>query len=141
MAAAEPGVDWLMRSTLEERLRDWAREYSGPITVGRPGPHILARLIEFGGFLPGSSSPRNQVMRTEADEIEDIVRRMERGYPWNAAILRYDYFHPDMAMESRLGFLRADGVEISRTNYFERLNLAKHFVAGALLGARDLRPD
>lgn len=139
--AAPDGLKWVLRATIEERLQDWAREYSGPITIGRGGAHILARLIEFGGFLPGSTAPRNQVARTAADEIEDYVRRLEKAYPGNAAVLRYEYFHPDMAMENRLGFLRADGLEVTRTGYYERLNQAKHFIAGALLGARDLRPD
>lgn len=141
LAPAETGVDWLLRSTVEDRLRDWAREYSGPIVVGRAPPHILARLMEFGGFLPGSTAPRNQVMRTAADEIEDIVRQLAKVWPWTAAVLRVDYFYPDVAMETRLGFLRAEDIVLGRTSYFDRLQQGKVFVSGALLAAQDLRPD
>lgn len=137
---AETGVDWIIRANLEDRLRDWAREYSGPIVIGRQGRHILARLIEFGGYLPGVVNPRNVVARTAADDIEDIVRRMERVFPWNAAILRTDYFWPDSAMDTRLGFLRGEGIAVSRTQYFDRLAQAKQFVAGALVGSDTIKP-
>lgn len=132
MAIAEPPVNWRVRATLEERLRDWAREYSGPIIIGGSGDHILDKLIEFGGFLPGSTAPRNQVDPTPADQVEAVVRRMQEGFPAHARVLRCDYFARDIAMENRLDRLRSMGHKMSRAGYYNHLESAKLYVAGSL---------
>lgn len=125
-------IDWIIRANLEERLNDWAREYAGPIVIGRQGAHVLAKLIEFGGFLPGSTAPRSQVDPTPADEIEAIVRRMTAAFPVNALVLRCDYWYRETAMPLRLELLGRAGAGMSKAAYFNNLTAAKLYVAGAL---------
>lgn len=119
---------------LESRLEDWAREFGGSryATIGKSGPHILARLIEFGGFLPASSGPRNMVSLTMADEVEQIVKRMAKTWPAHAKVLRCDYFCPKMAMDDRLEMLRKAGHKIGKASYYIKLESAKLYVAGSL---------
>jgi hypothetical protein len=125
----------LARMVLESRLQDWAREYGGGryATLGfSTGEHILARLIEFGGFLPGSSAPRSAIALTGADEVEQTVRRLAKCWPAHARVLRCDYFAPNMAMENRLNMLRKLGHKVSRSGYYTRLESAKLYVAASL---------
>ena len=123
------------RATVEARLVDWAREYGGGRyeAIGwSTGPHILAKLIEFGGFMPGSGAPRGTIAMTAADEVEKIVKRLAIGWPDHALILRCDYFHPGMAMDGRLDLLRRARVKVSKAGYYAKLESAKLYMAGAL---------
>lgn len=130
-----PEVARITEAVLEARLVGWAREYGGGryVTLGwSTGEHILARLVTFGGFLPGSSAPRNCAQMTEADEVEQAVKRLAKGWPAHARVLRMDYFAPNMAMENRLGILRNAGHKMSRASYYNRLESAKLYVAASL---------
>lgn len=125
----------LSEEVLEARLKDWVREYGGGryVTLGfSTGEHVLSKLITFGGFLPGSSPPPGGAGLTAADEVERVVRRLAKGWPAHALVLRCDYFHPDQAMPGRLDWLRSKGHKMGRSGYYARLESAKLFVAGAL---------
>lgn len=121
---------------LNARLVEWSREYGGSRyeAIGwSTGPHILAKLIEFGGFLPGSTAPRSMATLTPADEVERAVKRMAEGWPSHARILRCDYFQPGMAMDARLEMLRRAGVKVSKAGYYAKLESAKFYLAAILL--------
>lgn len=123
------------RATVEARLVDWAREYGGGRyeAIGwSTGPHILAKLIEFGGFMPGSGAPRGTIAMTAADEVDRVVKRLAQSWPAHAAVIRSDYFSPGMAMGSRLEFLRLQGHKMGKSSYYQFLESAKLYVAGAL---------
>lgn len=131
----EPVVSMLVREVVESRLVDWAREYGGGryASIGwSTGEHILAKLITFGGFLPGSSAPRGMIAMTPADEVEQVVKRLAKGWPAHARVLRCDYFTPNMAMDNRLALMRRAGHKISRAGYYQKLESAKLYVAGSL---------
>lgn len=123
------------KMVLESRLTDWAREYGGGryVSLGfSTGEHVLARLIEFGGFLPGSSAPRCTISLTMADEVENVVRRLAKTWPAHARVLRCDYFCPGMAMDARLDLLRRAGHKMGKASYYIKLESAKLYVAGSL---------
>lgn len=135
MAEALSSMATVSKMVLESRLDDWAREYGGGkyATLGfSTGEHVLAKLIEYGGFLPGSTGPRNMVSLTMADEVEQIVRRMGKTWPAHAAVLRCDYFCPKMAMDARLEMLRKAGFKMGKASYYIKLESAKLYVAGSL---------
>lgn len=128
-------VAGVSKAVLESRLTDWAREYGGGryATLGfSTGEHVLARLITFGGFLPGSSAPRGTLSLTSADEIEQTVKRLAKVWPAHARVLRCDYFTPNMAMDNRLKLLRKLGHKMSRAGYYQKLESSKLYVAGSL---------
>jgi hypothetical protein len=130
-----PDVARITEAVLEARLVGWAKEYGGGryVTLGwSTGEHILARLVTFGGFLPGSSAPRSCAAMTEADQVEQAVKRLAKGWPAHARVLRLDYFSPGMAMENRLNFLRRYGHKMSRAGYYNKLESAKLYIAGSL---------
>lgn len=123
------------KMVLESRLTDWAREYGGGryATLGfSTGEHVLAKLIQFGGFLPGSTGPKGTVSLTMADEVEACVRRLAKSWPAHARVLRCDYFCPSMAMEARLDLLRRAGHKMGKASYYIKLESAKLYVAGSL---------
>lgn len=123
------------KMVLESRLQDWAREFGGGryASLGfSAGEHVLARLIEFGGFLPGSTGPRNVKSITMADEVEACVRRLAKCWPAHARVLRCDYFCPGMAMDARLDMLRRAGHKMGKATYYIKLESAKLYVAGSL---------
>ena len=125
----------LSHSIVDSRLKDWAREYGGGryVALGfSTGEHVLAKLIQFGGFLPGSSGPKGMTALTAADEVERVVKRLASGWPDHARVLRCDYFRPDMAMPARLDLLRSAGTKLGRAGYYTKLESAKLYVAGAL---------
>lgn len=131
----EIGVARITEAVLEARLQQWAKEYGGGkyVTLGwSTGEHILARLVTFGGYLPNSSAPRSCLQMTEADEVEQAVKRLAKGWPAHARVLRCDYFAPNMAMENRLNMLRRAGHKMSRAAYYTKLESAKLYVAGHL---------
>jgi hypothetical protein len=120
---------------LETRLDDWAKELGGGkyVNLGfSTGEHVLAKLVEYGGFLPGSSGPRNMTSMTMADEVEAIVRRMGKTWPAHEAVLRLDYFFKKMAMDERLDRLRKAGFKMGKASYYIKLESAKLYVAGSL---------
>lgn len=130
-----PDVARITEAVLEARLVGWAKEYGGGryVTLGwSTGEHILARLVTFGGFLPNTSAPRSCVQMTEADEVEQAVKRLAKGWPVHARVLRCDYFAPNMAMENRLNMLRKLGHKVSRSGYYQKLESAKLYVAASL---------
>lgn len=123
------------KMVLESRLSDWAREYGGGryATLGySTGEHVLAKLIQFGGHVPGSSAPVGVAAYTMADEVEAVVRRLAKCWPAHARVLRCDYFCPGMAMDARLDMLRRAGHKMGKATYYIKLESAKLYVAGSL---------
>lgn len=125
--------DFTMR-LVHARLTEWAKEYGGGRyeSLTGTGTHILAKLIEFGGFMPSSSSPVNVAAMTRADEVQRAVLRLAKDWPAHAKILQCDYLSPDKAMPSRLDWLRERGVRIGKSQYYVMLESAKMFVSGLL---------
>jgi len=123
-------------SVLEGRLEGWAQEYGGGRYEhnGWRTRNLIQTLMQFGGFVPESGGLRGiGGDRTPADEVEGIVRSMERGgYFVHSRVLRCDYFDPKMPMDMRLDELRRIGVSLSKAGYHNRLNEGKLFIAGAL---------
>ncbi|SDX52404.1 hypothetical protein [Lysobacter enzymogenes] len=127
------------RTALESRLRNWAEEYGGSkyANVGWPGQNMIQTLVEHKGFVPDSRGFIPVPIRSQADEVETVVREMEQGdYMRQAKVLRCDYFHPGMAIDARLYAMRRIGLGISRTAYYDLLAQAKAMVAGALSTAK-----
>ena len=123
------------RAALESRLIGWGREYGGGKYEhnGWKTRNLIQTLMEFGGFVPESGGFLPNPVRSAADEVEDVVRSMERGgYFVHTRILRCDYFEPKWAMDMRLDTLRKLGIGVSKAGYYLKLNEAKLFVAGAL---------
>ena len=132
---ADEALSLIAKIVLEQRLTEWAREYGGGryVTMGfSTGEHILARLITFGGFMPSSSAPCNPDSLTAADEVEQTVKRLAKTWPGHALVLRCDYFCLDMALDSRLDWLRRHKVKASRASYYQKLESSKLYVAGSL---------
>lgn len=127
-------VGKIARDYLDARLKEWAKEYGGSRyeNIGFRSRNLLQRLIEHGGFVPDSGGFRPVPIRTAADEVETIVLRMERAWFANGRVLRCEFYAPNMAMEARLEVLRQIGLPMSRTGYYDKLDAAKMFVAGAL---------
>lgn len=120
---------------LEARLVAWAEEYGegGGPGIGWASQNLLQTLIDHRGFVPNSRGYVPVPIRTEADEVEAIVRGMEAsGWFRHGRVLRCDYYRPNMAIEARLAMMRRIGLPISRAGYYDYLAQAKAFVAGAL---------
>lgn len=120
---------------LDVRLKQWAREYrdTGADTPGWNTRNLLQTLIEHEGFTPDARGFVPVPIRTEADEVEQVVRDMEgSGWTREALVLRVDFFCPGDAIEDRLQRLRALGFSMSRTGYYSYLAQAKAAVAGGL---------
>lgn len=115
---------------VEDRLRQWAREY-----IDHPSRAwtILAKLIDHAGFVPDARGYTPVPINTLADEVEKIVQAMgKNGMHREALVLRCEYFDlhsPDVA---RLEHLRALGQPMSRSGYYTALSVAKAYVAGKL---------
>lgn len=130
VAPARERVQPLAMRIVEQRLQQWAREYADC-----PGGNwtILARLIDHKGFVPDSRGYTPVPINTLADEIEQIVNGMGKiGLRRQALVLRCEYFDrhsPDIA---RLDHLRELGESMSRTGYYDALNLGRAYIAGKL---------
>lgn len=128
-------MSMITRAQLEARLVAWAEEYGGSryANVGWSGHNSLSTLIEHQGFMPDSRGFIPIPIRSPADEVEQVVRSMEKGaWERQAKVLRCDYFHPTWAIDVRLRAMVAAGFPMSRAGYYDLLAQAKACVAGAL---------
>lgn len=126
------GVD---REELKIRLAGWAFEYGGGKyeNIGYSNRNLLQTLIEHGGFVPSSGGYKPIPIRSAADEIESIVKRMEaEGWFKHGRVLRCDNFMANAPIEVRLKALQNIGVRLSRASYFNVLAAAEAYVAGAI---------
>jgi len=126
-------------SELERRLREWSAEYAGGKyeNLSYPATNVLARVVEMGGFVPGSNGRIASKERTPADEVERVVRQMEaEAFYWHAMVLRCWYFRPNIAMSHRLALMRSVG-RAMRTETFEELLVEAHEIVAFKLGAGD----
>jgi hypothetical protein len=124
---------------LDRRLREWGAEYGGGKydNLGFPASNILARVVEMGGFVPGSNGRLVSRERTPADEVERVVRKMEQGAMYELAqVVRCDYFRPGIAMTHRLELLRRIGLPMSERTYYGRLAEGKEVVCCELEEAK-----
>jgi hypothetical protein len=126
----------LDRTELERRCLVWAREYGGGRyeNIGYASRNLLQTLIEHGGFVPdtGCSAGKSPI-RTEADDVEEAVRRMEAGGMFRPGrVIRCEYFMLEAPEEQKLQNLRHIGLGMSRAGYYNYLAQAKAFLAGAL---------
>jgi hypothetical protein len=126
------------RAELERRLKGWAEEYGGGRyeNIGYHSRNMLQTLVEHRGFVPDSRGFIPVPIRSAADEVEQVVNRMEAdGWFKQGRVLRCDYFLPNIPMATRLTNLRRIGIQTSRAGYYDFLAQAKAFVAGALVKA------
>jgi hypothetical protein len=126
------------RAELDRRLKGWAEEYGGGRyeNIGYHSRNMLQTLVEHRGFVPDSRGFIPVPIRSAADEVEQVVNRMEAdGWFKQGRVLRCDYFLPNLPMDVRLRNLRQIGNQTSRAGYYDFLAQAKAFVAGALVKA------
>jgi hypothetical protein len=126
------------RAELDRRLKGWAEEYGGGRyeNIGYHSRNMLQTLVEHRGFVPDSRGFIPVPIRSAADEVEQVVNRMEAdGWFKQGRVLRCDYFLPNLPMDVRLRNLRQIGIQTSRAGYYDFLAQAKAFVAGALVKA------
>lgn len=120
---------------LERRLLGWAQEYGGSkyANVGWQGINLLQTLVDHKGFVPSTRGYIPVPIRSAADEVEAIVRRMEEAdMARYARVLRCDYFLPNISVDDRLRKMRRVGFGMSRSIYYSVLDGAKLYVRGEL---------
>lgn len=110
---------------VEERLKQWAREYRENYAAPKS---ILAKLIEHEGFLPDARGYTPVPVNTLADEVEKIVQAMRgQNMQREAAVIRSEYFDTHSPDSVRFEYLH-----VSRAGYYTALAVAKAYVAGKL---------
>lgn len=123
-----------MSDELERRLTEWASEYAGSRYEhhGWPGRSWLHTMMQYGGR--GPEATRRTTLGTPADEVEQAVQALERakdGFK-PGRVLRCEYWRPNDAEGHKLLALRAIGLPMSRTGYYDHLGRARFHVAGWL---------
>ena len=112
---------------VDRRLVEWAGEFGGGkhANLGYPSRNILDRL----GEPRGGNGRIACAERTPADHVESLVRKMEtNGMAREAAILRCEYFRPQISMPHRMDLMRSAGHGMSRETYGRGLELAFEYV-------------
>lgn len=129
VAARERMLPLAMR-IVEQRLQQWSSEYRDHPTRAWT---ILGKLIDHAGFVPDARGYAPTPINTLADEIEAIVQGMSKiGMHKVALVLRCEYFDRHSPDVARLEHLRALGVSVSRTGYYDALNVGRAYIAGKL---------
>lgn len=115
--------------TIDQRLKDWGREYRGGRYENLGYPSQSSHLS-----IPGGNYKQHIDIDTPGDEIEKVVQAMEAGeYYRPAKVLRIHYVTPDhWDIQTRLGKLRLIGVSVSRSKYFQLLEVGKAYVDGTV---------
>lgn len=124
----------LSQSQLDDRLKAWSREYGvGGLPDGLRGKNILQRLIDHRGFVPERCNPGGANARTWGDEVNEHVVTLQTSPPDPkdpqytyriACVLRAEHLTPEFwPFEERRRRLKAMGVDVGRTRYFELLKL------------------
>ena len=125
-----------MRSELDERLDDWAREYAGGRYEhnGWPGRSWLSNAIKYRGRTPEGLSKAITPIGTPADEVESAVVALERAVEGfkPGRVLRCEYWMPKAPEEMKIQALRAIGLPMSRAGYYIYLSRGRFHVAGWL---------
>lgn len=136
--------------TLEARLVEWGREYGGgkyETYIGL-GNSPLASMMKWHGRPPSGLGFVSSNLA--ADEVQDAIEALEKQQKgWTSAqVIRCEYLTPGKPIHSKLQALRAMGENVSRTRYYEQLQLARVHVAAWLRipfdtaeVIRELRPD
>lgn len=121
------------KNELENRLREWADEYrQRDDNHGWQGISPTAILVKWGGRPPdGQSQPEHA---TPADEVERAVMELQKqpGGFRAAMALRCEYSMTRCAEEHKLQKLRAMGLPMRRTLFYDELRLARTHVAAWL---------
>jgi len=126
----------ISNETIEQRLRDWAKEYRGGRyeNVGWHSKNILETLREHQGFMPDSQLSKRALVRTAADEVEEAIQELLR-VNWKAGcVVRIEYLKADAPEQQKLDELRRDGLGMSRAHYYECLRVAYMAIYGYLRG-------
>lgn len=121
-------------STLEERLMEWAREYTGYVreaNIGWPGASQMAQIMKYHGRAPQGLNPRGVELNGPADQVELAVRALEAQDKGRipACILRCEYFASGSAKGVKLDRLRRIGIDVKESGYSQHLRIAKVHVA------------
>lgn len=110
---------------VEERLKQWAREYADHWGSGGT---MLSRLIDHKGFIPDARGYTPVPTNTPADEVERLVLAMRvEGMRREAAVLRSEYFDTHSPDSARFEYLH-----VSRAGYYTALAVGKAYIAGKL---------
>jgi hypothetical protein len=124
-------------TTLESRLTEWAKEYTGYVreaSIGWPGASPMAQIMKYHGRAPQGLNPRGVETNTAADEVERAVRALQaQDKGWApACIIRCEYFEAHEEKHVRLSHLRSIGVIVREVGYSQHLRIAKVHVAAWL---------
>lgn len=129
------GQQAMLDADLDAALVAWAREY-GPgaaVQLGYPSQSISQKIIDYAGHSPDRGPYVRAPVRTQADEVDALVREMGRvGLHVAESVITVDSFRPHWAMDQRLRALRVVGVEIGRTGYYDALRVARAYLLGAM---------
>lgn len=124
-------------TTLESRLTDWAKEYTGYVreaNIGWPGASQMAQIMKYHGRAPQGLNPRRVETNGPADAVEQAVRVLqaqEKGWV-PACVIRCEYFNAEEEKHVRIRLLRYNGVIVQEVGYSQHLRIAKVHVAAWL---------
>lgn len=121
-------------STLEARLIEWAKEYTGYVSEsanGWPGISPMAVIMKYHGRPPQGLNPRRIETNGPADQVELAVRALEAQDKGRipACILRCEYFASGSTKGVKLSRLKRIGVDVKEVGYSQHLRIAKVHVA------------
>lgn len=125
----------ISKAELEARLQGWAEEYGGGRYewLGYSRSSILQRLAEHGGFVPNSGGFRPIPIKSAADEVDAAISEMLNGDWYQPAqVIRVEYIRQHEPFEVKRSRLRAVGVTVSKTRYYDLLQTGKAYLGGAL---------
>lgn len=126
-------------SLLEDRLREWAREYGG----GRyddtswQGISPMHSLMKYHGRPPQGLNPKSTKDWTPADDVQRALDVMLSDGQWAPVqVITAFYMAPWMAMEERMQRLRDQGLPMGQATFYRHLNDGRKTLA-RLLGLCD----
>lgn len=126
-------------SMLEDRLREWAREYGGGRydDTGWQGISPMHTLAKYHGRPPQGLNPRSAKDWTPADDVQRAMDSLLSEGAWSQVqVIKSFYMAPWMAMEDRLQKLRAMGLTMGQATFYRNLNDGRKTLA-RLLGLCD----
>jgi len=126
-------------SLLEDRLRDWAREYGGGRydDTGWQGISPLHTLVKYHGRPPQGLNPKSTKDWTPADDVQRAMDSLLADGQWSQVqVIKSFYMASWMAMEDRLQKLRAMGLPMGQATFYRHLNEGRKALA-RLLGLCD----
>lgn len=126
-------------SMLEDRLREWAREYGGGRydDTGWQGISPLHSLIKYHGRPPQGLNPKSLKDWTPADDVQRAMDVLLSDGQWaQVQVIKSFYMASWMAMEDRLQKLRQQGLPMGQSTFYRHLNEGRKAL-GRLLGLCD----